>query len=339
MKKAIALMICTLIAATAVACKDDTTTIPSAGEASKKGTDAQVSITDTVKNDQNDVSHDSIDVPIEDDTDAPTDEPDDIEKADPILPSMENVVLIDNNDLNITLVSTKSEEGHSPTLKLLLENKRSDIDMNFSIENSYINGYSADLFLYTDVLAEKKANKDVPIIFGNFEKYGLRKITKLELEFAVTDKNAELGTKPFFTGTAVIIPEQADAVFDVSAEYIDLVLVDDQYATVNLLDTYTDEVFGLCIDLEITNKSDKVLHIVSSGSSVGGKMLDPLLFLYLDPGRSVIKKVYWPSSVLLENGIENATQAELGIVISDPNDTTEAGTLSRSTAQITFSEQ
>ena len=333
MKKLTALLLATLMAASITACTEQGTIDPGMRE--------QIDdefVEEIAEDDESEEKEETEKVEKKDNKTEKVEKTDNKKdkETNKLLPDIDKVVLVDTDECSITLTGTKIDDIWGPVIKLTLENKTDDVTLNFDINEAYVNDSCTSLFLYTDVAPGKKANEEVSLYTDDLVKYGLEKITKIDIAFEVTDVEAEWDDEPIAYEEVTIYTEGKDNAesFTVGDSFIDDTLVDNEYLTINLLDSYNDDIWGFCMDIEIINNCDATIEVDTEDCSVNGYMLDPFLWSTLPEGRSVIETLSWSKEDLEDNEIEEVEEIELTFIVGDAEDYTVE--YSKDTVEITY---
>ena len=188
-------------------------------------------------------------------------------KPEPVKP--EPVVLIDNEQLTVTINYAYIDEAMGYTLKAVFENK-SDKDYTCYIEPSSIDGIAVMNFLYADVSAGKKAVEKISFDDEILRKNGVGDYTDIEMTIIIADAG-DLFSDPIAEYTVHYYPQGEEK----ATKYVrqpavtDKILIDNEYITVTATGLVHDDDFE-CTDLwlYVVNKSDKDISLDVESCSI-----------------------------------------------------------------------
>lgn len=230
-------------------------------------------------------------------------------------PEIEEVEVVDNEECIIRITGIEEDEIFGPSLNLYLENKSDDIVYSFSIEGSSINGVEASMYLYEDVQPGKKSNTTVHMYMMDYEGEDLDigKFSDIALTFCVQE-SGDYTAEPVALETVHVYPygEEEAFVYEYEADDDDMVLVDNEYATVIATDFIVpkDSFNGFVIALYMENKTDTELHLTSDEDSVNGYMIDSYFYQDIQPGNIALGYMTWDAETLEDNEIETVEEIE-----------------------------
>ncbi len=239
-----------------------------------------------------------------------------------VLPSVSKQTPVDTDVCKFTVTGIKEDSFIGPTLLCELENKSKDVNYMFSIKDSYVNGVYTPMYLYSEVAAGKKMNVEVSLSTDEMRKYGLTKITDIEITLEVKDSSASWIDPPAVLETFNIQPYGKGQVkkFNIGNDVVKNVYIDNKYAKVSALNYYFNDMYGYCIDLFIENKSDANISVKFENTSVNKKLLDPYVYEVVNKGKSVIARVDWPVSDFEEHGFTTFEEIKFTLVIANNDD-------------------
>lgn len=230
-------------------------------------------------------------------------------------PEIEEIEVVDNDECIIRITGIEEDEIFGPSMNLYLENKSDDVIYSFSIDSSSINGVEASLFLYEDVQPGKKSNVTVRMYMMDYEGEDLDigKFSDIALTFCVRESD-DYSADPVALETVHVYPygEDEAIVYEYEADDDDVVLVDNEYATVIATDFIVPKnaYNGFVIAMYMENKTDVELLLSSEDDSVNGYMIESYFSQNIQPGNVAIGYMTWDKESLENNDIENVEEIE-----------------------------
>lgn len=245
--------------------------------------------------------------------------------------TIEEQVLIDQNDIMITATEYVTDSIWGDGIKLLLENN-SNKDVMIGCNALIVNDYMiTDLFV-SEVAAGKKANETLYLSSTQLEAAGIENVGKVEIYFHVYDSNEY---ENIFDAECVTIQTSEYANMDTTPNDAGTELYNE--GGIRIVGKTVDEnsFWGTAILLYCENNSGKNVGISVDDMSINGFMMNPFFSTTVYDGKKSIDDITVFSSDLEENGIESIEEVELKFHIY------EADTYSSITDSeaITFSAQ
>ncbi|MBR6528738.1 MAG: hypothetical protein IKT62_01745 [Firmicutes bacterium] len=221
------------------------------------------------------------------------------------------VTAADNDEYSIKITGIEPDNEYGFTLKALFENKSSDKTYMYSVYSASINGVKCDPFFATTVAAGKKAKEEISFMTDDLEANGLTEFTEIELTFDVYDEDdwEAAGTA---IETVVIYPygEEKASTYVREPQSSDVVLIDNEYATLISTGFEQDELWGYTANLFLVNKTEKNLMFSADDVSVNGYMLDPLYAELVPAGKCAFGFMSWFTDEFEDNDITNVEEIE-----------------------------
>ena len=235
---------------------------------------------------------------------------------------MSNQTVIDSDVCSVKVTGIKDDSIFGPTLCIELENKSTDTAYIFSINDSYVNGVYTPMYLYSEVPAGKKSSEEFSLSLESLIKYGITKITDIELVVEVKSSNASWIDPPVVLETVNITPYGKNSAkkFVVGADKVQHVYVDNKYVKISALSYYKSEIYGHCIDLFIENRSDSNISVKFENTTVNGKLIDPYVYEVVNKGKNSIALVDWTDTEFKDNGIDGFKDLKFTIVVANNDD-------------------
>ena len=235
-----------------------------------------------------------------------------------------DVLLIDNEQVRMTVVSGGRDEYGDFTFKIYCENKTKDAKLNFSIDGAIVNGWMANTYLYEQVSPGKNVTADLDIYSNTLKLQGIESADKVELLVQVFDPqqwgddfylvNEVFTIYP--TGLSerdIVVPARPTAANE-------SVIADNQYLTMIVLDEDPENFWGYALNVYVKNKSTQDLQIDWDGVSVNGSMCNPYWGIFLPAGQQIISTVSFSDQDFKNNGITSVREIELDLnaSVADP---------------------
>ena len=176
------------------------------------------------------------------------------DKEEKEAPKMEEVVVVDNDDIKISITEIKDVDVFDDyTINLFLENK-TDKKVIFNTEGVTVNGIDTDALLYAQLQAGTTHENRININAENWAELGIENVTDIGMNF----KAFVYGEEPLYAETFHYYPMGDDKAEVVEREVSedDLVIMDNEYAKITYLGESVNEYETQCLDLYIENKTD-----------------------------------------------------------------------------------
>ncbi len=248
------------------------------------------------------------------------DDSDDKTSADENDASFSEYVAVENDECKITVKKITSDIRSEYTVKLLFENKSSDKTYMFSAEKVSVNGVQYDPFFATEVAAGKKDNSEMVFSDTDMNKL-IGEFTDIEITFMAYDSE-DWAADYVLSETIHIYPlgeDKATAFVRESCDS-DNVIIDNDYISVTVIGSETNEYGEYVVNMFLENKSDKDFMINAEDVSVNGFMADPYYGEFLYAGNSVFSSMCWADTTLEDNDITDVEDIEFIFKVCDAND-------------------
>lgn len=235
--------------------------------------------------------------------------------------TMEETVVVDNDECIIKITGIEVNDFDEVVLKLYLENKSADKTYMFSVNDATVNGVGTSPLFATEVAPGKKAMKDMSFWDSALEENGITRFTDIGLSFWVHDAN-DFMADPVAEPSLHVYPygeDQAER-FVRERKDTDIVLVDNEDATVLVIGTEYDEIWGQSVKLYVENKTDTHMMCTIDEVSVNGFMVDPFFASEIAPDSCGFTNINWSNEHLEENGISELEEIEGVFRLYDSDD-------------------
>ena len=228
--------------------------------------------------------------------------------------TFEELTVVDNEYCKIVLTGIEPDNIWGYTIKAMMENKTADKTYMYSVESASVNGVQVEPFFATEISAGKKSNEEITISDDSLEANGIEKFTDIELSFHVYNSE-DWGEEAAANETVHIYPygEENAASFVREPQGTDNVIVDNEFVSIIVIGSETDEYGDFLIKLFIQNKSEYDLMASEDNASLNGYMADPFWASSVKAGKCKFSELSWFASDLEANDITEVTDAEFNI--------------------------
>lgn len=230
------------------------------------------------------------------------------------------IVAVDNEECFIKITDIDEGNFWGYTLKVYLENRSSENDYAFSLDNVFVNGVETTSLFYEEVSAGKAANASLTISDDDIEDI-VGDFTNIELVFRVYDAN-DWTAEPVVIETANVYPYGIDksVLFERAPADTDTVIMDNEYGRVVVIGYEYDSIWGYTAKIYIENDSQLNLFYNVEDASVNGLMMDPFYGTTVAAGKRKFGEISWSDSQFEENGIEQVDEIQFTLSVSDGDD-------------------
>lgn len=226
--------------------------------------------------------------------------------------SVEEQVVLDQDDIKITIKSLSFDGFFGPSLKLLIENNRSS-NITVQVRNSSINDVMVEPMFSCDVASGKKANDEISFMSSDLKEANITTIKNIEFSFHIFDTDS---WDTVLDSDLINLSTNADPNFVQTYDDSGFVSLNtnDIKIVVKKLDS-EDSFWGTDIYLYIENNSASNITVQTRDMSVNGFMIEPLFSCDVSAGKKAYDKITFLESDLSENDIENITDLEFSFHI------------------------
>ncbi len=238
------------------------------------------------------------------------------------VPVENELVLFDNDDYSVIVTGISEDENWGYYLDLYVENKK-DIILDFSMDNVSINGFMNDPYWGVEMLPGKKAN--VKAYWGDtaLEMTGVKDVTDIEFDMCIYDAET-LGDVYDFEDHVVIYPygEAAYQTYERVAQDTDILLFDNENATMIVTGYGTDDIWGFSLYAYLVNKTDSDMWFEVENATVNGIECDPYWGETVCPGKKAYVEITWSKYSLesAELAMDAISSIEILMEVSDDED-------------------
>lgn len=234
----------------------------------------------------------------------------------------QDVVLVDDENCTMTLVSVSPNNAWGYTWNVFMENK-TDKNLMFSLDNVSINGVMCDPFWATIVSAGKKSNEEISWMTEDFEQLGITDVTVVEFDLSIYDDD-DWNAPDLVNDTFTVYPLGQDAVqlMEYTPGPNDKVLFDNDECTMIVTGFDPDGLLGYTMNTYLVNKTDRTLFFSADNVSVNDAMCDPFWGVTVSPGKAAYQGISWSPDDFNLNSISTVEQIQMDLIVFD-NDTLE----------------
>ena len=234
------------------------------------------------------------------------------------VPSDGETLIMENADCLFKVTGYTSDSYYCFQIKVYLENKSATKTYRYTLDDVTVNGLIVSASLYQDVLPGKKATCTVNFSASSMEEYGITSFTDIGLYYRVYNVDDFSGPDRV-EGVTHVYPYGIDKAIRYARTPLsaDLVLSDTAAATVTAIGYQWDDIYGYCLYLYITNKTDKNISVTARDVTINGFMQSNAYMGTVRPNASKYAMIHWS---LDDSGITNVTELEFTLDISDADD-------------------
>lgn len=233
--------------------------------------------------------------------------PNAVETSDSAKVTIEEQVLVNQDDIIITAKEYVSDSIWGDGIKVLIENN-SDTDVTVGCTALIVNDYMVTDLFASEIAAGKKANDTIYFSSSELKASGIDTVGKIEIYFHVYDS----GTwDDIFDTDCITIQTSEYANMDTALDEEGTVLYNEE--GIKIVGKAVDEnsFWGTAILLYCENTSGQNIGISVEDMSINGFMMTPFFYTTVYDGKKSIDDITVFSSDLEENGIESIEQVEL----------------------------
>ena len=234
--------------------------------------------------------------------------------------TLSNEVVVDNDICAFTISGINPDSIWGFAVNSVVENKSTDINLSFSIDNVSINGYMVDPFWAASATPGKKNISEIDFSRTALEQCGIDTVDEIEFRLRVSDDD-DWSKDPYVdevfriypTGKMagdIVIPEKP-------AGASEKVIVDNDQVKFIILDPYDDEIWGYSVRFYIENNTDKNLSFSWNDVAVNSYMMDPFWSTSVGSGKRKVTSASFSSSDFEASGITAVSEIDFRLTISD----------------------
>ena len=233
-----------------------------------------------------------------------------------------DIILVDNSYITVTAIKTGYTSLGGYEVNLYIVNKTTDTDISIVTQDESINGVIIDPFFSTSVPAGKCKFVTMSWSSTALKNNCIEDCTDIEMNIRAYDSN-NWSKEDFVNQTIHIYPygEENAISYVREGQDTDIVLVDNDYATVTVVSHGFNTYGSYEIKLFIVNKTDDIkISVGTDDESINGFMMDPFYSTSLVAGKCKFSTISWSSTALGKNEITDVEVIEFLLTVSDSND-------------------
>lgn len=249
--------------------------------------------------------------------------------------SFEETVLVDNDDIYVSIDEFDPEGDYGPTFSVTLEN-RTEQNLRFSTHWGSVNDVLCPVYLGEEVKAGKKAYSEIEWDTDDLAARGINYIEDVELCLWVYDSDDYSADDIYddvvswsVANSGTDVPSVEPVTFGHGFEPIQLLRGMD----VTLVDFDPDGYYGPTLTFLLENRTDKTLVVGTDDVSVNGVMCEPYWSVTVPAGKTAYSQCSWWEDDLEDARIETMETVELPFEVYD-DDTYD--TMATFTAEISL---
>lgn len=242
------------------------------------------------------------------------------ETAAPTQPDFHEIPLADNENITVKVTSVKPDDSLGYSMNLYLENK-SDSTLMFTLDRVSVNGFMCDPFWAATVTPGMKANEPVTFLSSSLKDIGIDTVTDITFTLRVYPAD-DITEEDLLNQVCTIYPLGKDAVVPFVREAVDgeIVLFDNEYATMVIEGSQEDTLWGYSLKVYLENKTNQNLLFSVSDAAVNGFMCDPFWAVEVAAGKRCVSDISWFADTLKENGITEVESITLPVSVRNSDD-------------------
>jgi len=250
--------------------------------------------------------------------------------AEPTMPhpTLENVVLVDNDDVTVTVVKSENNAHLGMQFHVQCVNK-TDRTLMFSWDMVSVCGYMYDPLWAAEVAAGKSALSTIDLDTYALGKMGIDSVDEITFTLRVYDSENWMD-KPLVEDVFTIYPTGLnEETFSLPAHVFSethVVVADDENVRFVIEGVTGDPASDYEVHVFLENKTDRNLLYAWDLVSVNGHMIDPFWGCSVGAGKRACSAITFSRSDLEQNGITDVSELEFTLTVTD-YDSWEAGTL------------
>lgn len=230
--------------------------------------------------------------------------------------NVQEKVLLDQNDIVITLKSLQQDGMFGPALKVLIENN-TEKSITVQVRDSSINGVMADAMFSCEVAANKKANDEITFMWSDVEQAGIEVIQNIELKFHIFASDSWDG---ILDSDAIVIETTADPAYVQAYDDSGVIVLDEKGFKIVMKKVNSEDSFwGADVHIYIENNTDIDATIQARDVSINGFMISPVFSSDLIAGKKSYDTITFLESDLVDNDIKSIDEMELSFHIFQMN--------------------
>lgn len=229
---------------------------------------------------------------------------------------VEEQVLLDQDDIKITLKSLEFDGMFGPSLKVLVENN-SEEPITVQTRDSSINDVMIESMFSCDVVSGKKANDSITFMESDLEHAGIKIIKDIEFKFHIFNSDTWDGV---LDSDTITINTSADLEYVQEYDDSGVIVLDEKDIKIVMKKVSSEDSFwGADVHVYIENNSDNDITIQARDVSINGFMLEPIFSSDVIADKKAYDTITFFESDLIDNEITSIEKMELSFHIFESN--------------------
>ena len=235
---------------------------------------------------------------------------------------MEKTVLVDDDNVTFAITQVESNTHMGMQLQVQCVNKTDRVLM-FSWDMVSVCGFMYDPFWAEEVAAGKTANSTVYLDTYELEQMGVESVDEITFTLRITDSENWM-EQPLVEDVCTVYPTGLTAetlqLPDRAPTDGQVVIADNENLrfVIEWADDGSASTYPVYVYME--NRTDRNLMFSWDMVSVDGFMVDPFWAVCVSAGKKACSEVTFYRSELERNGIDNVSQIEFTLMVSDYDD-------------------
>ena len=230
----------------------------------------------------------------------------------------EEIIVFDDEKCLVKITGVDPENDWGYTVNVYLENRLTDKDLYFDLGQESVNGIETYSVFSAEIPAGKNTNEEIRLLDRKLYMPDVGDFTDIELTFvvglsALSDVAAQESVHIYPYG------EENAVKYVRAAQPEDIVLVDNDDASIIVTGFEMDSVWGYTVDLYLVNKTDRELYLGCYVHSINGIEADLNGSQFVSGGHVAFPSMIWSASALEEHGIETVEEIEIQYWLDDPD--------------------
>lgn len=222
------------------------------------------------------------------------------------------VIVVDNKYCLIKLTGVDSSDTNRCKVKVYYENKSSNMDMRFSLDNVSVNGLICDGYSFQKVSAKKKAIDEIEIDTSILTENGVKKFTDIGVFFKVYNLDDYSTIIDVDECSAHVYPygEESASIFVRKTSKSDVLIADNEYITAYVVKSYSNKYYACILDVFLENKTDTSICFHDDNESINGYMKYSPFVEDIPAHSCAFASIKWDVDDLEDIGVANIHDVE-----------------------------
>ena len=225
-----------------------------------------------------------------------------------------DIVVLDNDEIEMTVIGWGEDDYNDYELKFYLENKSEDVTYMYSVESCAVNGVEIAAINAYIVSPGKVAFGEFGVYDETLEDNLITEFTDIKLTLRVFDSDDWTADDVAFETVNIYPQGKEKAVkFERPAKDTDKIIVDNDYATVIVTGVDDSDEYFTSLEFFYINKTDKDLVFSIEDASINDNMIDPFYADSVGPGNCKFSTADWDKDEIAEAEITEIESFQFSI--------------------------